>query len=81
MGFDWRTGRPPKQIMKAVERGIRRNRDAGRGSTILLHDGGPNDPQAERIRTVAALGFLLERGQAANYKFVTVADWWPPERA
>ncbi len=81
MGFDWRSGRPPKQIMKAVERGIRRNRDAGRGSTILLHDGGPNDPQTERIRTVAALGFLLERGHAANYRFVTVADWWPVEGA
>ena len=79
MGFDWRRGKPPKQIMKAVERGIRRNRKAGRGSTILLHDGGPNDAQAERIRTVAALGFLLERGHAANYKFVTVADWWPAE--
>ena len=77
MGFDWRSGRPPKQIMKAVERGIRSNRKAGRGSTILLHDGGPHGPNAERSRTVAALGWLLERGHAANYRFVTLDEWWP----
>ena len=76
MGFDWRAGQPPKQIMKAVERGIRSNRKAGRGSTILLHDGGPNGHSAERGRTVAALGWLLERGHAANYRFVTLDEWW-----
>ncbi len=81
MGFDWRSGRPPKQIMKAVERGIRRNRKAGRGSTILLHDGGPRGPNADRGRPVAALGFLLERGHAAGSRFVTVSDWWPPAQA
>ncbi len=80
MGFDWRAGRPPKQIMKAVERGIRSNRKAGRGSTILLHDGGPNGPTAERGRTVSALGWLLERGHAANYRFVTLDEWWPGTR-
>lgn len=79
MGFDWRKGRPPKQIMKAVERGIRANRKAGRGSTILLHDGGPDRIDTERARTVAALGFLLERGQAASYRFVGIDEWWPPQ--
>lgn len=78
MGYDWRKDRAPKQVMKAVERGIRRNRKAGHGSTILLHDGGPSGPSAERGRTVAALGFLLERGPAANYRFVTIDEWWPP---
>ena len=77
MGYDWRRDRAPKQIMKAVERGIRRNRDAGRGSTILLHDGGSAGPSVVRARTVAALGFLLERGLAANYRFVAISDWWP----
>ena len=81
MGYDWREGRAPKQIMKAVERGIRKNRKAGRGSTILLHDGGPGSATAERGRTVAATGFLLERGHAANYRFVTVAEWWPAKPA
>jgi peptidoglycan/xylan/chitin deacetylase (PgdA/CDA1 family) len=81
MGFDWRQDRAPKQIMKAVERGIRRNRKAGHGSTILLHDGGPHTMSAERGRTVAALGFLLERGPAANYRFVTVNEWWPAPEA
>ena len=76
MGFDWRRGRPPKQIMKAVERGIRANRKAGKGSTILLHDGGPDSITTERTRTVQALGFLLERGPAANYRFVRVEEWW-----
>ncbi len=78
MGFDWRSNRPPKQIMKSVEKGIRSNRKAGYGTTVLLHDGGPNGPNAERGRTVAALGWLLERGHAANYRFVTVDEWWPP---
>lgn len=81
MGFDWRPDRPPKQIMKAVERGIRKNRKAGRGSTILLHDGGPKRINMERGRSVMALGFLLERGVAANYSFVTVRDWWPTQDA
>ncbi len=78
MGFDWRSSQVPKQIMKAVERGIRSNRKAGRGSTILLHDGGPRGIDAERSRTVAALGSLLARGPAANYRFVPITEWWPP---
>ena len=77
MGFDWRERRPPKQIMKAVERGIRSNRKAGHGSSILLHDGGPNGSSADRGSTVAALGWLLERGHAANYRFVTLDAWQP----
>ncbi len=79
MGFDWRSSQVPKQIMKAVERGIRGNRKAGHGSTILLHDGGPRSINAERSRTVAALGSLLTRGPAANYRFVPISEWWPPQ--
>ena len=77
MGYDWRPRRPAKEIMKAVERGIRRNRAAGYGSTILLHDGAPEAEDANRSRTVAATVSLLERCLAAHYRFVTVADWWP----
>ncbi len=79
MGFDWRPGQPPKQIMKSVERYVRANRKAGKGSTILLHDGGPHAINTERGRTVQALGFLLERGPAANYRFVGVDEWWGGE--
>lgn len=78
MGYDWRRRRAPKQIMKAVERGIRRNRKAGRGSTILLHDGGPRSQGTDRGRTVSALASLLERGPAVNYRFVPITHWWPP---
>lgn len=77
MGYDWRADRSPKQIMKAVERGIRRNRKAGIGSNILLHDGGPKAQGVDRGRTVAALGSLLERGPAAGYRFVPLSHWWP----
>jgi peptidoglycan/xylan/chitin deacetylase (PgdA/CDA1 family) len=77
MGYDWRAGRSPKNIMKAVERGIRRNRKAGNGSNILLHDGGPKTQGTDRGRTVAALGSLLERGPAAGYRFVSLSEWWP----
>ena len=76
MGYDWRPGRPAKQIMKGVEKYIRNNRKAGKGSTILLHDGSPQEPGRDRSRTVAALGWLLERGHAANYRFVTLDEWW-----
>lgn len=79
MGFDWRQHRRSKQVMKAVERGIRRNRNANRGSNILLHDGGSSGMGANRSCTVAATESLLERGSAAGYRFVTVEDWWPPE--
>ena len=77
MGYDWRPHLPAKEIMKAVERGVRRNRAAGHGSTILLHDGAPEAMDTNRGRTVAATASLLERGAAAQYRFVTVADWWP----
>jgi peptidoglycan-N-acetylglucosamine deacetylase len=77
MGFDWRKGRTAKQIMKAVERSIRANRAADRGTTILLHDGAPaREAGAHRGATVVATGSLLERGAAAGYRFVTVEDWW-----
>jgi peptidoglycan/xylan/chitin deacetylase (PgdA/CDA1 family) len=79
MGYDWRPNRPAKAIMKAVERGIRRNRAAGHGSTILLHDGAPETIAAHRGRTVAATASLLERGAAAHYRFVTVAECWPEQ--
>ena len=77
MGFDWRRGRSPERIVRAVERGIRGNREAGRGSTILLHDGAPEGAAADRERTVTALGLLLERGVTAQSRFVGVDEWWP----
>ena len=80
MGFDWRRNRTAKMIMKSVERSIRSNRKAGKGTTILLHDGGPSDAMVHRGTTVAALTSLLERGRAANYRFVTVDDWWGGDR-
>lgn len=76
MGYDWRRGRSAKTIMKSVERSIRSNRKAGHGSTILLHDGEPGNPDVNRRRTVMATGWLLERGRAAGYRFVTLDEWW-----
>ena len=82
MGFDWRPWNTAKEIMKSIERDIRRNRKAGHGSTILLHDGSPRATATDRGRSIAALGYLLERGAAAGYRFRTVEDWWPsPRRA
>lgn len=40
IGHDWEPGIRAEDVLSHVERGLRRNRRAGRGSNIVLHDGG-----------------------------------------
>lgn len=72
MGFDWRTIQA-RQIADHVERGVVRNQREGRGSNILLHDGGHLGLGAARMQSVLATDYLIERYTAA--KFVTVDAW------
>lgn len=60
-------------IAANVRRGIERNRRRGRGSNILLHDGGHLGLGANRQATVAATAELLHR--YASHRFVTVGAW------
>ena len=74
MGYDWKptTG---EAIVANLDKGIRRNRAAGRGSNLLLHDGGQAGIGQNRSASVAATEMLLERGRDERVRFVTVDDW------
>jgi peptidoglycan/xylan/chitin deacetylase (PgdA/CDA1 family) len=60
-------------IFNRAVRGVERNRQHGRGTNIVLHDGGQTGLGAQRMDTVHATGRLIER--YARMKFVTVDAW------
>lgn len=62
-----------RAIANNVERGILRNQGRGRGSNILLHDGGHLGLGAERLATIAATAEILKRH--GGDRFVTVDAW------
>lgn len=72
MGFDWRPGITAAQIVAHLERGIARNRRRGRGSNLLLHDGGHAALGADRSQSVKAARIVLERHRV---RYVTVDAW------
>lgn len=72
MGFDWRPGITAAQIVAHLERGIARNRRRGRGSNLLLHDGGHVALGADRSQSVEAARIVLERHRV---RYVTVDAW------
>ena len=71
--FDWKPI-PPEGLLRKMENGIRRNQHRGRGSNLLLHDGGHTGMGVDRSRTIAATASLLElwHGKA---QFVSVDHW------
>lgn len=73
MGYDWRPITPEKVIAN-LETGIRRNRRRGRGSNLLLHDGGQAGIGQDRSHTVAATAAFLDAWRG-KVRFVTFADW------
>lgn len=75
MGFDWRPRATAPQIVEHLERGIARNRARGRGSNLLLHDGGHVALGADRSQSVEAARLLLQRYPAANLRYVTADAW------
>ena len=62
-------------IAGRVSRGIDRNRRRGRGSNVLLHDGGHSAIGQPRLPTVEATERLLSRYQRSGMKFVTPEAW------
>ena len=72
MGYDWKPTDPEK-ILANLDKGIRRNQHQGRGSNLLLHDGGQAGIGQDRSATVTATELLLSR--AKHIRFVTVDAW------
>lgn len=60
-------------ITKNVEGGIAHNQARGRGSNILLHDGGHTGLAANRLATIDATAQILSRG--IDRRYVTVDAW------
>jgi peptidoglycan-N-acetylglucosamine deacetylase len=58
-----------------VQRGIRRNQRLGRGSNILLHDGGHLTLGTDRSVTLAATKMVLESWAGSELRVVTVDAW------
>ncbi len=73
-GYDWNPIGAEK-ILAKLQAGIARNRARGRGSNVLLHDGGHRRMGADRMDTVRAVERLLEAHRDAETKFVTVDAW------
>jgi peptidoglycan/xylan/chitin deacetylase (PgdA/CDA1 family) len=62
-------------IAARVSRGIARNRRKGRGSNVLLHDGGHAGIGQPRMPSVEATDRLLSQYKPAGMKFVTPEAW------
>lgn len=61
-------------LLVRLERGMRRNQARGRGSNIVLHDGGHSGLGQPRLATVAAVDRLLSR-LPPETAFVTPGAW------
>jgi peptidoglycan-N-acetylglucosamine deacetylase len=79
MGFDWRPNITAARIAAYLERGIARNQRHGRGSNLLLHDGGHLALGADRSQSVEATRLILQRyppnATPGATHYVTVDSW------
>lgn len=72
-GHDW-AQKSANEVYGIVKSKIARNTKRGRGSNVLLHDGGHLAMGADRSRTLRAVEMLLNQ-DAAGRRFVTVDAW------
>lgn len=73
MTADWSDPSPERIALRLTDR-IERLRQKGRAANVVLHDGGHDDPSANRVASVAAAERIIERYKPA-YKFVTLDAW------
>ena len=73
-GYDWNPI-GVDGILANLDEGIARNRRRGRGSNLLLHDGGHRGMGAARMDTVRAVDRLLGAHRGTATRFVTVDAW------
>lgn len=71
---DWKA-KSAGEIEARLKRGIALNQRHGRGSNILLHDGGHLEMGTDRRRTVTATANLLAATTANGLRFVTLETW------
>ena len=70
---DWNP-RPPDELLRRIEKGRARNLRRGRGSMLVLHDGGQKMLGAARMPTVRAVDSLLSALPRAT-EFVVPGEW------
>jgi peptidoglycan-N-acetylglucosamine deacetylase len=75
MGYDWRRGRSASCIADSLISDVERNQQRGRGSNLLLHDGGHTRMGADRSRSVEATRLILARYAPGATRYVTVDAW------
>jgi len=75
MGFDWRPKITVERIEAHLQRGIARNQQRGRGSNLLLHDGGHLAMGADRSQSVKATRMILEGHAPGKVRYVTADAW------
>ena len=68
---DWRV-QPAASIVDKVRNGIRRNQAHRRGSNVVLHDGGMDQP---RMPSVMATETIIADAKAARMRFVSPGLW------
>ncbi|MFZ0270786.1 MAG: polysaccharide deacetylase family protein [Acidobacteriaceae bacterium] len=75
MGFDWRINTTGERIAAHLERGIARNRRRGRGSNLLLHDGGHLSFGTDRSQSIEAARMILHHWPPGETRYVTADAW------
>src|SRR5271169_6019575 len=74
IGHDWERGIRGEDVAGRVEKGVRRNRRAGWGSNIVLHDGGQAGIGQDRSATVEGVRRLVPKLKAEGVSLVTVGS-------
>jgi peptidoglycan-N-acetylglucosamine deacetylase len=74
IGHDWEPGVCAEEVLTRVESGISRNRRAGWGSNIVLHDGGQAGIGQDRSATVEAVRSLLPTLVAERASFIAPVE-------
>src|SRR5271163_2421752 len=71
IGHDWEPGIRAENVLGHVEKGISRNRRAGWGSNIVLHDGGQAAIGQDRSATVGAVRVFIPKLLKDGSRFFT----------
>jgi peptidoglycan/xylan/chitin deacetylase (PgdA/CDA1 family) len=79
-GYDW-DPIGEHRVLANIRAGVAANRRRGRGSNILLHDGGHRAMSTGRMDTVRAVNGLLNSGElGSKARWVTCEAWLPAEQ-
>ncbi|MBB5058506.1 peptidoglycan/xylan/chitin deacetylase (PgdA/CDA1 family) [Granulicella aggregans] len=70
--YDWLPQQQPQRMVEWVRTGVKRNRARGRGTNVLMHDGGLGQP---RMHSVIATETIIADAKALGMKFVTPQVW------